>query len=278
MTKYHINQHTGDYGECRAEIKCPLGDSVIHMENLSSVTEYSELIMEEKYGALSPMRKKQKDRKIPKAEDIELTVNSKYPYPEANRLEKVDQVVFGLKEGQVSSDVVSSVIGTADRVSHYYAEAACYLGLAETVVDDNGNKAFSLTQDGSDYVKQDKAGRENIMKRSINNIDLVQKLQNENDNDNDKVLNHISSTHNENSQTAGRKLSSMRSWSRQINEDSFLNDIDSEEVDEKIAEGWELYERKRNDSPTVPKEKFGEVCQTCFMTKSLTGVCDNCDD
>lgn len=276
MSKYHINQHTGDYGECRAEKKpCPLGAAVIHMEDLSSVMEYSELIMEEKYGSLSPLKKKQKDRKVPQAENINLTVNNKYPYPEANRLEKVDQVIFGLKEGQVSSDVVSSVIGTADRVSHYYAEAACYLGLAETVVDDNGNKAFSLTQNGADYVRQDKAGRENILKRTINDIDLVQKLNNSN---NDQVLDHISSTHNENSQTAGRKLSSMRSWAKQVNEDSFLNDVNSEEVDEKIAEGWELYERKRNDSPSVPKEKVGEICGTCFMAKSLTGVCDNCDD
>lgn len=272
-TKYHINQSTGEYGECKAEKRgCPLGDAVIHMENLSNVVEYSDLIMKEKYGSFTPLKK---SRKIPQAKDITLTPNDRYPYPQAHTLSKIDEITFSLKGGNVSPEIVQNVIGSTDRVSYYYADAVCYLGLAEAVTNDNGHKSFTLTQAGQDYISQDKEGREDILKRSISNIDLVQNIQQ--NSTNEEVLNQISEHNKENHESAKRKLDSVKSWITQIEKDNFLNDVRSDDVEEKVAQAWEIYEKKEKDNP-APKEKFGEICQTCFTAKSLTGVCDNCDE
>lgn len=270
-TKYHINQNTGKYGACTAtKIDCPLGDTAIHLEKLSDAIEYSEMILEEKYGKQKPLRK------TPSASSIAPALNEKYPYPEAHILAKMDKVVYGLRAGEVPPSAISSLIGTKDRVSDFYAEAACYLGLAESVVNEKGNKSFSLTQDGMDYTKQDTKGREDILKRTISGIDLVQKI--ESDTEKDNLIESISKTHGENSETSDRKLSSMKSWARQINTPAFLEEIDEEDVNEKLSEGMEMYERKTADKSTAPNEIQGELCMTCFMTKPLTGVCPNCDE
>lgn len=70
----------------------------------------------------------------------------------------------------------------------------------------------------------------------------------------------------------------MKSWAKQINKSSFLEKVDEEEVEEKLAEGLELYERKSAEKPSITKETTGEICMSCFMTKPLTGVCPNCDE
>jgi len=272
-TKYHINQTTGQYGKCTAEKKeCPLSGTHIHLTKLADAIEYSSMILEEKHGAVSTLKKK----KTVKPEDVKLEINNDFPYPTANKLDKIDYVVHGIREGRVNSSVVATMLGAKDRVGDYYGEAACFLGLADAVTDRQGNKAYSLTQNGSDYLQQDKAGRELILRNAVENIPLVQKMRN--NESEEEMVKYVSSTHNESEGTADRKVSSIRSWVGQIDKGEFLNDVKKEDVEEKVSEGIGLYERKIADRPEVVVEKVGEICPNCFMAKSLTGVCDNCDD
>lgn len=274
MAKHHVNVKTGEYGKCEAtKIDCPLGEDWEHSDTKEDAIYHSELILAQQYGEFTTMKK----RETPAAKDIQPTVNHRYPYPEAHRLERLDTMLHGLRAGEVPPEGISSILGTKPRVSDFYGEAASFLGLAEATVDARGNKAFTLTQDGADYIEQDTAGRQDILKRTVESVDIVQDIR-AGEAKEDAVLNRISSTHKESRDTASRKMSSMRSWAKQIQQEEFLQDVDTDDVETRVSDGMEIYNRRYDDAPVQPQQKQGEMCDTCFMEKPLTGVCPNCDE
>lgn len=285
MAKQHVNIETGEYGKCEAEVRpCPLGKQgiEIQVDTVAEARQVSEGILKELHGETNSLSKRldamepsPAQRVVPPASDIQPSINHRYPYPEAHKLDKVDLMLHGLREGATPPEGISSILGTRDRVSDFYGEAASFLGLAHAVKDDHGKKAFMLTQDGADYLEQDIAGRQEILARTINGIDILDTVR-AGDAD-DAAIDRISSTHGESRETSSRKLSSLRSWARQVQEPSFLNHVDQYAVESQLAESMELYHRKQKEA-VAPPEKFGEICNECFMVKPLTGKCPDCDD
>lgn len=264
---YHVNKETGEYGICKATVQqCPVGSVEMHTQDKEQAIYMSEVVLADMYGITETVKKKRT------ADQIQPRIRHDYPYPEAHKLEKVDKTLYSLRNGAVPPAGLTSAIGVkANRVADFYGEAASFLGLAEAVKDKNGNKAFTLTQDGADYLEQDTAGRQQILRRAIQNIDIL-------DADDETSLDRISSTHGESRDTATRKLSSLRAWKRQIAQDSFLEDVDTRVIDAEVRDDLEQFERTRKDEPVQPEERYGAVCPECFTQMPLTGGCANCDD
>lgn len=267
MSKYHVNDTTGDMGICTADKKpCPYREEAAHFTDKASATSYSETVLAEQYSAVATLQKKKT------AESINPKVNENYPHPEAHRLEKVDVALHAMSRDDLSTANLSSLIGVTERGAIYYGDAASYLGLAEAVKID-GKKGYALTKEGKDYVTLETEDREKVLSKVIDSANITQALKT---GGLEKAKKYAMETKNDSYLNADRKVKSLESWVNQT-EGSFLYDLDREKVAKSAEEFREMYAQSAR-SFEKKNEKRGEVCNTCFMEKSLTGTCNNCDD
>lgn len=269
MAKYHVNQETGDFGKCTAKPgNCPIGDNEAHFDDREEAAVHSERILAEKYSLVSSMRKENVDFSA-------LKIDTNYPYPEANNLDKVDDFAYSLKSGALSANELSEVHGYVDRVAHYYGDALCYMGLGHSVVGDDGNKAYALNEYGAKYVQSSKEDREKIL-RDIAAQDPIIKRMNNNE-DESTISKDIQKEKNYSEFNTEKKLRNAKAWIKQINSDSFLKDVDYDEFDVKIDMAREAYDTKQHQKKDNGEKVKGELCNSCFIIKPLTGICPNCD-
>lgn len=269
MSKFHVNQRTGDVGRCTASVKeCPLGSNANHFDNQKDAQSDAERVLSNIHGNVSTVKKTVKISRV--------DVNEDFPHPQANRLDKVSTTVDAIYNGATTPASLSHALDVVDRQGSYYGDAAGYLGLVEERKDGEF-KEYYLTSKGELFVEQDAAGREQILRETIDNMPLMQIYREEGD---EAAMGFIQDTQDLGDTTASRRLTTLKTW-----DDTLASSI-SESIEADRADGESRFveasqyaaEQKQKRLETQKKtEARGTICPTCFMEMSLSGECSNCD-
>lgn len=269
MSKFHVNQKTGEVGRCTASVKeCPLGANANHFDNQKDAQLDAEKVLSKIHGDVSTVKKTVKISRV--------DVNEDFPHPQANRLDKVSTTVDAIYNGATTPASLSHALDVVDRQGSYYGDAAGYLGLVEERT--NGEfKEYYLTSKGEFFVKQDATGREQILRETIDNMPLMQIYREEGD---AAAMDFIQNTQDLCDTTALRRLTTLKTW-----DDTLASSI-SESIEADKADGESRFveasqyaaEQKQKRLKKQKKaETHGALCPNCFMEMSLNGECSNCD-
>lgn len=276
---YHVNTVTGEHGTCRAQTPesctfAPAGQ-VDHHEDMEESFYQSETILSAVHHKhMDGLRRERLMSTQPK-------INHDYPIPEAHRLEKVDKMLNRLELG-MSANEIQGVLkeadgenykrGNSERGAMYYADAACWLGLTESVEVEKG-RIYGLTDAGRAYVQSDRATRQRIVRELLESNEFYQAsaLGIE------ASMAYQERNGSESENTRNRKASSMASWVNQLSNPDFLEELPpAEHVTDEPLTGVSAYKGMREREVSGPLKR-GEVCEDCYTEKSLDGVCFNCD-
>ena len=274
MTKVHVNQETGKMGRCIApDGSCPLGSNGRHFTDQKLAQRNSEEVLAKSYGNVATASKK----KVVYVTVDRVDVNEDFPHPQANRLDKVSTTVDAVFNGATSSSAISQALDVVDRQGAYYGDAAGYLGLVD-VTNDQELKEYRLTERGERFIDEDAAGREEIIRETINNMPLMQVYREEGE---EAAMKFIQDTQDVGDTTASRRLATLKTWDETLK----TSITDSIEIDRLESEGRfveaskyaEEQRKKRLEAQKPKTEARGVVCNTCFMEMPLSGICSNCD-
>lgn len=251
MSKFHVNIDTGEYGRCSAASNdsCPFGESAIHVGDKEEAIYESEKILGEQLGLF----KKEKKVVLP-------AVNGSYSFPQADRLDRLAETVDAIKLGSNTSNKLSESINTVSRQALYYADAAGYLGLVEHSNSKSG-KQYSLTKSGESFASGSAEDRDKILRHAIAEIPAVKVFQEKGER---AARSYLSENEGTGGETVERRMTTIKGWAAKLRHN------------EKMV-SYETDLSENGESSKKSQEILGNVCQNCFTTKSLTGVCDNCD-
>lgn len=102
------------------------------------------------------------------AEFQPLTISSEFPFPQADRLDKVALIPFMVSEGHSTPEQLSEVFDFSPRQGRYYLDACRALGL----LDAQGN----LTAQGSDYLTCPPEVRYRLLCRAVMALPVIQEI------------------------------------------------------------------------------------------------------
>lgn len=206
-------------------------------------------------------------RMIP--EDYE--VNEHFPIPQANDLDKIVCVVDAVEEGANTADAIAESLNLHPREGAYYANAAGYLGLVDTVAEEEG-QAFSSTALGQQMFNAEDADRAEIMSQMMAHVPGVAIYDAEGDHGVEKFYNLEGLNEN----TAGRRAATIKSWVNQISDPGALAGAvrhSHEEVIHRATAAAEKAAQKRAEARTRKVERINPVCPECFMQLPNSGAC-----
>lgn len=197
-----------------------------------------------------------------------------YPLPQANDMQKIPAVLEAIDAGADTPESVSIALGMTTRQGSYYANSAGYLGLAEVDRTTTPN-SWTLTGLGEQMHNSAPEDQARIMAEMVDNIsdaDFISTDEGGEDFKSDAEVGGLSEA------TAGRRLSSMRSWRIQTaNGGDFALSISdsSDEVSPRLGEAVaKAKDERRLVAAKLPTET--ETCDRCFTKKALNGTC-GCD-
>ena len=208
-----------------------------------------------------------------------------WPVPQADDLDKVSATVDAINAGANTSGSIGESIGNVHRGGSYYANAAGYIGLIAKSPDEYGVDRFYLTEHGERFVTMDSEERASMMSSMVNETPLMQEYrENPTKEQAEKMLSHEGL----NEVSAKRRAGSLSAWYTAIQDKgSFARKIKTESngvaqraqgaILNQQREDLERYERKRAEQE-ASEPRRGSICSECFMEKSASGVCANCDD
>ena len=206
-----------------------------------------------------------------------------WPVPQADDLDKVSATVDAINAGANTSSSIGESIGNVNRGGSYYANAAGYIGLIAKSPDEYGVDRFHLTEQGEKFVTMDSQDRASMMSNMVNETPLMQGPE-RTLTEQAKMLSHEGL----NEISAKRRAGSLSAWHSAIQDKgSFAQKINTESngvaqraqvaVLNQQREDVERYEKNaQNKKPQEPRR--GTVCSECFMEKSASGICANCDE
>lgn len=271
MAKFHVNQNTGENGVCTATVQaCPIGGESDHYNNKADAVKGSEQVLSRLHGTIPVQRKRTS------INFDEVAVNEEdFPHPQANRLDKVSTTVDAIHNGATTANSISHALDVVDRQGYYYGDAAGYLGFVDAK-QDGDFKEYSLTSRGELFVEQDAAGREAMIRDTIDKMPLMQIYREEGE---DEAIKFIQDSQDVNDVTAKRRLATVKTW------DSSLQTPLSESIENDKASSTGRFinasqyatEQKEKRTLIQAKEARGQLCNSCFMEMPLTGDCQNCD-
>lgn len=200
--------------------------------------------------------------------------NPSYPMPQADSLAKVALAVDAVAAGADTDDAIAHALRVTERQGAYYGNALGSLGLAgETVAEP---RAWVLTSAGEQFLNADPATRAAILGHTVEQIPEVRRYLNDGA-DMDELL-----TDRYSDDTAGRRAKTLESWvntvtdqEKAIRELTLENDEGRPLLSEAASIATQSREEARRRART---ERPVEICDRCFIAKSATGVCSNCDD
>lgn len=259
---YHVNIETGEYGVCKAhKIKCPLGESVEHYDNKEEAEYRSEIILAEQYGSFSKLRKEQN---TPNNDES-------FTLPNAGSIKQIQNTITILGDHKTMSvNDLSEKLNVVPRQAHYYMTGAAYLGYVDNG-DKNNTKVYSLNDKGKNFINSSMEQQNNLLKESIAKTPVVYLYLVEGE---DSAVSFLQKRHDMSHDNAVARLNVLKAWTKNIT----VDDVEGfGHPSERGNKNWDTT-LKNNDDNRIQEKKNGEICPTCFMEKSLNGICPNCDE
>lgn len=200
-------------------------------------------------------------------------VDLTFPQPQANDLDKVISVIDAVAAGANTGDAVGEALAIADREGAYYADAAGYLGLVQTVAGP-GPKTYELTPAGEELLGASAADRVSIISERAQAVPGLQLL----DEFGEEGVREFIDAQGFAESTAGRRTSTMVSWSRALtNPDDLSRVVGSTvtEVQGRSAAAVHAAEVRaaRESELRALAPKPAETCTGCWMEISVSGAC-----
>lgn len=146
------------------------------------------------------------------------------------------------------------------RQGSYVGNTLRNMGLADYIPQ---TRTYLSTPKGLQYLKSSKATKENLLSAIIYSIDMVASFQ-QNASKTDvkqEVINRYKVSEN----SASRSVRLYQAWDDQANSYGLS-------LDRSV-----LVLPRYSYTLFMPKVRYGQLCDACFMLKSLSGVCDMCD-
>lgn len=204
-------------------------------------------------------------------------IDETFPHPKANNLHKIAAVVDVVHAGANTGSAVAEALDIEEREGTYYADAAGYLGLLETVTGEPV-KTYSVTTQGMNLMLSDYAERATMMLHLVAQTPGVQVFA---ENGREGVMEMLDYAGLAEA-TAVRRAGTISSWFNQIaNEEDLMAGVIIE-IDS--AQGRALEAAKRAQevrhariAAMAPRERTFGTCSSCFMSLPATGNCDECD-
>lgn len=151
------------------------------------------------------------------------------PYPQANDLDKIIDLVINNKQGLVDKITISDFFDFDERQGDYYANAAIYLGLLSRKP---GNSEFILTKEGQYISTLKNRNKRNyfLLQQMLNRPTFNEVIQSVYNNHNkidalnsDSIAQIIQKHINISATTAKRRASTVMNWIRWINSNIEFN-------------------------------------------------------
>jgi hypothetical protein len=193
----------------------------------------------------------------------------KFPLAQANDIEKVLTAVDAIRAGANTPDAVATALGLSDRQGAYYADAAGYLGLVDTVSGAE-YKTYEATDMGVLLTDSDAATRADGMTKIIARIPEMSVLSEVGA---EGLAERLSTTMSET--TAGRRASTLVTWARSYERRdlSFVIGTEMHDAQERIVAAVERAQADREARARAAAEPEPEICTDCWMAKSVSGAC-----
>lgn len=202
-------------------------------------------------------------------------VNESFPHPQANRLDKVSTTVDAIEAGANTAQSIAQSLDIVDRQGYYYGDAAGYLGFVDS--QSNGDlKEYYLTEKGQAFVGANPEQRKQILSETINNMPLMQVYREDGE---EGALDFVRDSQDVNDVTAQRRVATLKTWDSELKSQGFSDSIaqDQSEGKTRFVDASAYAKEQRAKKVQKPTEHRGELCQECFVEKSVTGKC-GCDD
>lgn len=263
-TMYHVNQETGDYGKCSATVRdCPVSGEQHHYDSAEEAAYQSEVILAKQYEDKQSLKKAKKA--APKT-------NEKYALPNAGSLNKVAQTLKILVDKEkMTIGEMTDELGIVNRQANYYLSATAYLGFTEDAYDSsNKNKMFTLSDRGQMFAKAKPEQQKQMIVESISHTPAMYMYIHEGD---EKTKDYLMKRHGMSEDNASERLNVLKSWSKHADAEM----VKSLGHPSTRADKWDVQMGFGTGEEKI-KEKQGELCNSCFQIKPLTGICPNCDE
>jgi hypothetical protein len=207
---------------------------------------------------------------------------SNWPVPQADNLDKLSTVVDSINGGANTADSIGEAIGAVDRQGSYYANAAGYIGLVEKHKDDIEGTQYHLTMAGQQFLALPPEQRTQMLQQMVEATPVMQSYR-EGGDSKENLVKTIQQDGGYEETVARRRAATINTWADTLSKSDFssaLSQQQQETVNRAISASKnqaEAREKKKNEMFASSVQKHGEICSSCFMTKNLKGVCDNCD-
>lgn len=201
--------------------------------------------------------------------------------PQASDLEKVSSVVDAINNGATTATALGESFGITDREGSYYGNGAEYVGLVSKHEMDDGTNEFMLTENGRLFQQASSSDRVEMLKELVNATPIM-KSYHENGRDKSKLENTIAEA-GYSPGVAQRRASSMISWDKKLNSDSFRKTLHESTASTNklsvIAAGNQKLateERRSKLLKTNVDRDYG-VCSKHFTALPANGICSECE-
>lgn len=196
-------------------------------------------------------------------------------WPQANQLEKVAATAVAVQDGACTASTIAESLGVVERQGAYYAAAAEGLGLIERIPNTSPAE-YQATEFGEDFIDSDSGERSAILASAVSAHPGVKAYR---DSGGDEGLLHAQAEQSGLSpETAGRRVSTIRSWSKdsQTLESKVLSD-EWEETRERAVAAAERARKERAEAKTRAAQPTRQRCDIHNMEFNGQGFCDDCD-
>lgn len=202
-------------------------------------------------------------------------VNDAFPIPQANDLEKVACVVDAVSAGADTPEAVGTTLAVHHREGAYYADAAGYLGLVDTVSGE-AYRRYELTELGKELLEHDAAGRADLIRRVVACAPVVQAIAD----DDQRGVDLIMGAAGLGDVTADRRKATARSWLAALGSDADLGariQVTGMDASSRVQAAAEQAAEARRRVREAARERPVPVCSSCNQALPATGRCDWCD-
>lgn len=209
----------------------------------------------------------------------EVRVNeTDFPHPQANRLDKVSTTVDAINGGATTASSIAQTLDVVERQGYYYGDAAGYLGFVEEARSGE-LKEYALTSLGQEFAQASPAEREQIIRRQVSGMPLMQVYQEEGP---EAAKDFMQASQDTGDSTVERRVTTLKSWSKFLGSSKFSTLIAEDQASgqQRVVSAAEYAKEQREKiaKKSAPAAPQGAICENCFTQKSLSGVCFNCDD
>lgn len=209
---------------------------------------------------------------------IKRRLDTTRPFPQANSLAKVASVIDAVSGSADTDEGIASAIGVVGRQGSYYANAAAYLGF----IQEGGGapRSWTLTAQGIDFLNSTASERVDILIELVmtGKISSVASTLLDTNSEVDDAEQEVANSESLADSTAHRRVATINSWINMLTSVQAMEELALEHdgVRERLPEAAKIAAEARKrirNSGTSPELV---ICTSCYMAKSVTGIC-NCN-